>query len=93
VHFKCECNRKFGNAPALVVHMKTIHELELKAVPRADFGRDDPQINIMVSFFLPSGNTNDVHVYPGKNPIQTSPTTINVIRPRVPCLQQAVLIS
>lgn len=48
IHFRCEnCGKKFGNAPALGVHMKTMHETELKAVPKADFGRDNPSLHIV----------------------------------------------
>ncbi|KAH9260948.1 hypothetical protein BASA81_000644 [Batrachochytrium salamandrivorans] len=48
IHFRCEnCGKKFGNAPALGVHMKTMHEMELKSVPKADFGRDNPLLHIV----------------------------------------------
>jgi len=33
-------------APAMGLHMTTVHHETLKAVPNAEFGRDDPTINI-----------------------------------------------
>src|SRR4051794_4829037 len=55
LHFKCpECGKKFGNAPGMSVHMRTIHEKELKTVPKADPGRDDPSLHIVGLSGVPS---------------------------------------
>ena len=55
LHFKCsECGRKFSNAPGMGVHMKTMHGIELKSVPKAEPGREDPTLNISGSTGVPT---------------------------------------
>lgn len=54
-HFKCpECGKKFGNAPGMSVHMKTMHDIELQTVPKSELGRDDPTLHIIGSSGVPT---------------------------------------
>lgn len=54
-HFKCpDCGKRFGSAPNMNIHMKTIHGYELTSVPKAEAGRDDPTIGIMGSRGVPT---------------------------------------
>jgi hypothetical protein len=55
LHFRCpSCSRKFGNAPAMGIHLKTIHDMELKQVPKAEPGRDDPTLHIVGTHGVPT---------------------------------------
>jgi len=55
LHFRCsECGKKFANAPGMSIHMKTMHDIELKSVPKADPGRDDPTLNIVGTTGVPT---------------------------------------
>jgi hypothetical protein len=55
IHFKCpDCGKKFSSAPGMGIHMRTIHGTELKSVPKAEPGRDDPALNITGTQNVPS---------------------------------------
>jgi len=55
LHFRCpDCGKKFGNAPGMGIHMKTMHNTELKAVPKAEPGRDDPTLHIVGTVGVPT---------------------------------------
>ena len=55
IHFRCpDCGKKFGSAPNMAIHMKTIHQLDLKSVPKAEPDRDDPTLNVMGSVGVPT---------------------------------------
>ncbi|KAJ2789230.1 Protein SUPPRESSOR OF FRI 4, partial [Coemansia helicoidea] len=59
-HFKCHvCARRLNTASGMVIHVAQVHKENVKRVPNALAGRDNPEIEVFGSLGIPEDDAED----------------------------------
>ncbi|KAJ1731793.1 hypothetical protein LPJ61_002359 [Coemansia biformis] len=59
-HFKCHiCARRLNTASGMVIHVAQVHKENVRRVPNALAGRDDPDIEVFGSLGIPANDARD----------------------------------